>query len=80
MQQAILRFSIPSSANNATKKAFANSLESVRKSGGTIVPDWPKAGEFEAYLWFPKTHSKQELAGYRVVSALNRAFSYSYDD
>ena len=78
MRRPIFRFSLASNADKAAKKAFSDSLDLVKKSGGTVVRDWTTEGEVDAYIWIPQTNSKREVVNYRITSALNRAFSGSY--
>ena len=77
-RQAIFRLSIASNADKATQKAFSNSINLARKSGGTLLRDWTKEGEVDAYIWIPEVNSRKEVVSYRITSALNRAFSGSY--
>lgn len=77
-RRAIFRFSIASNADKKTQKAFAESLKLAQKSGGTLVRDWTKEGETDAYIWIPQSDGNKEIVGYRITSALNRALSTSY--
>jgi hypothetical protein len=80
MKRPIIRLSIASTATNKQKKSYSASIEAYKKAGLTVLRDWTNAGEQDAYVILPKGNRSKQIAGYRIASALNNAFSYSYVD
>ena len=79
MKRPIIRLSISSTASNKQKKSYSASIEAYKKAGLTVLRDWTNAGEQDAYVILPTGNRTEQLADYRISSALSNAFAGSYN-
>jgi len=79
MKRPLIRLSISSTASNRQKQAYLAAIQAYRQKGMTVISDWPASGEREAHVVMPAGNRTQQIAGYRISSALKNAFSGSYN-
>ena len=80
MNSPIIRLAIAKSASAKQKKEYFAFIENYRKAGANVFRDWPNPNEQDAYVITISGNRSKHIAGYRIASALNNAFSYSYID